>query len=71
MNDTIHFVQVEGADDEILTQVNRKMEMVTDDNIVVTDETIEPVSREDVKEWLQELATALDMELADSEDSNK
>jgi hypothetical protein len=68
MSDTIHFVQVEGADDEILTQVSRKMEMVTDDNIVVTDETIEPVSREDVKSLLQELATALDMKLVDSED---
>jgi hypothetical protein len=71
MSDTIHFVQVEGADDEILDEVNRRMELVTDDNIVVTDETIEPVSREDVKDLLQELATALDMKLIDSEDSNK
>lgn len=71
MSDTIHFVQVEGASDEILDEVNRKMELVTDDNIVVTDETIQPAGRDDVKEWLQELATALDMELVDSEDSNK
>lgn len=68
MSDTIHFVQVEGADDEILDEVNRQMRLVTDDNIVVTDETIEPVSRDDVKEWLQELATALDMKLVDSKE---
>lgn len=65
MSDIIHFIQVDGADDRTLDLISEKCSTTTDDNIIVTDETIEPIDRDEVKDWLQQLADALDMKLVD------
>lgn len=65
MSDIIHLVQVEGGDDRVLDEVADTLGTQTDDNIVVTNKTIQPLERDEVKEWLQQFADCLDMELVE------
>lgn len=65
MSDVIHFVQVEGGDQKVMGDVAEELGTQTDDNIVITNKTIEPIERDEVKEWLQQFADALDMELVE------
>jgi len=65
MTDLIHLVQVEGGDEQVLDNVATELGTQTDDNIIVTNKTIQPLERDEVKEWLQQFADALDMELVE------
>lgn len=65
MSDIIHLVKVEGADEKLLDDVSATLGAETDDNIIVTNEFIDPLSREDAKYFLEQFADALDMELVD------
>jgi len=66
MSDVMYLVQVEGADDELLEDVADGLGTHTDDNIVVAGKAIQPLGRDEVKEWLQQFADALDMELVET-----
>jgi hypothetical protein len=61
----IHIITVEGADRDVLEEMAESFEPETDDNIIVTSEYVEPLNRDEVKDYLQQFADTLDMELVE------
>lgn len=63
----IYFIQVKGADPYDMNQIADRADnqIETDDNIVFVTDTISPMSREEAKAYLEDMADSLDMEVSD------
>lgn len=61
----IYFLQVRGGSQEELAETlidkAEETETVSDDNIIIVPEEVEPLSRGEAKEYLRSMADALDM----------
>jgi len=67
----LYFLQVRGgAQEELaekLIEKTEEMETVSDDNIVIVPEEIEPLNREEAMQYLEEMADALGMAVEEDE----
>lgn len=69
MSEKIYFVQVEDADAQQLEQVVDSLGGFLNDpdaTAIAVPETIKPLNRDEAKQYLQEMADALDMEVSSS-----
>lgn len=68
----LYFLQVRGgAQEELAEKLIEKtedMETVSDDNIVIVPEEIEPLNRDEAMQYLEEMAEALDMVVEDAQE---
>lgn len=64
----VYFIQIRGGDREILEQMSEQAgEWQIDDNIIIVPEEVEPLNRQQAKQYLEEMADALDMEVSESD----
>lgn len=60
---TIHVINVEGADERTLDEMAEELDEA-DDNIIVTNAMVEPMTKDEFREILFDLADAADISLS-------
>lgn len=62
MIDTVHFVQVSGKiEADLFAESLEERGIGTDDNVVIIDKQVQPLDREEVLYFLEEMARTLDV----------